>query len=127
MIDTAKDCFEAGIRQARDGNRVGRIGSAVSKLAHERGFGVVRDLTGHGIGRDLHEEPSVPNYRRFLPGMKLRKGMTICVEPMLTLGTWQVGWLDDEWTVVTLDGEPAAHYENTIIVTDGEPEVITRL
>ena len=127
LIDTAKECFEAGCRKARAGNRVNEIGNAVYKTARSRKCGVVRDLTGHGIGRSLHEDPPVPNFRRIIPGIRLQKGMTICIEPMITLGTWQVGWLDDDWTVVTIDGSPSAHYEITVVITDGEPEILTRL
>ena len=85
----------------------------------------MRELTGHGIGTHLHEDPIVPNYKQLRRGVKLKKGMTICVEPMITMGDRRVGWLDDDWTVVTLDGSLAAHYENTIAITDGEPEILT--
>ena len=127
LIEVTEASFYEGIARARAGNHLYDISRAVSRHARSHGLGVVRDLTGHGIGRELHEDPNVPNYWKWTPGMKLRAGMTICVEPMLTLGTWRVGWLDDEWTVVTMDGEPAAHYENTIAITDGEPEILTIL
>ena len=127
LIQVTEDCFYKGIACARAGRHLHEISRAVAKEAKAHHFGVVRDLTGHGIGRELHEDPAVPNYWIATPGMRLRAGMTICVEPMITLGTWKVGWLDDEWTVVTLDGEPAAHYENTIAITDGEPEILTIL
>ena len=85
----------------------------------------MRELTGHGIGRSLHEEPNIPNFRQWRRGVKLQKGMALAVEPMITMGQRYVGWLDDEWTVVTVDGSLAAHYENTIAITDGEPEILT--
>ena len=86
---------------------------------------MVRDLIGHGIGTHLHEDPEVPNFDMHKRGMKLRPGMTLAIEPMINIGTWEVEWLDDDWTVVTADGELSAHYENTILITDGEPEIFT--
>ena len=127
FIKVTAQCFEKGMSEARAGKHIQDISRAVYDHARSHGYDCVRDLTGHGIGRKLHEDPPVPNFRKFAPGPKLKKGMTICIEPMLTMGTWKVGWLDDEWTVVTLDGEPAAHYENTVAVTDGEAEILTRL
>ena len=91
------------------------------------GYGVVRDLVGHGIGTSLHEDPQIPNFRQWRKGIRLQPGMTLAIEPMITLGTYKVGWLDDDWTVVTMDGSPAAHYENTILITEGEPEILTLL
>lgn len=92
----------------------------------QRGLGVVIDLVGHGVGANLHEEPEVPNFETKRRGAKLKAGMTIAVEPMITLGDYEVDWLDDDWTVVTRDGSLAAHYENTILITEGEPEILSR-
>ena len=125
LIDVTREAFFAGVRNAKAGNHLNDICAAIGDYAESNGFGVVRELTGHGIGTSLHEDPIVPNFKKFLPGPKLKKGMTICVEPMITMGERYVGWLDDEWTVVTVDGSLAAHYENTIAITDGEPEILT--
>ena len=125
LIDVTRESFFEGIKKAKAGNRLHDISAAIDKYIRPHGYGIVRELTGHGIGRSLHEEPMVPNYRKLTRGIKLQKGMTICVEPMITMGDRRVGWLDDDWTVVTLDGSLAAHYENTIAITDGEPEILT--
>ena len=125
LLKVTKESLYLGIEQAVAGKRLGDIGYAVQSHCEGHGYGVVRELTGHGIGKSLHEDPIVPNYKKFWPGPKLKKGMTICVEPMITLGERYVGWLDDEWTVVTVDGKLSAHYENTIAITDGEPEILT--
>ena len=125
LIDVTRESFFEGIKKAKAGNRLYDISAAVDKYIRPHGYGIVRELTGHGIGRSLHEDPMVPNFRKFTRGVKLQKGMTICVEPMITMGDRKVGWLDDDWTVVTLDGSLAAHYENTIAITDGEPEILT--
>ena len=127
LIDVTRESFFEGIKKAKAGNRLYDISAAVDKYIRPHGYGIVRELTGHGIGRSLHEDPMVPNFRKFTRGVKLQKGMTICVEPMITMGDRKVGWLDDDWTVVTLDGSLAAHYENTIAITDGEPEILTIL
>ncbi|MBO4458525.1 MAG: type I methionyl aminopeptidase [Butyrivibrio sp.] len=125
LIDVTRESFFEGIKKAKAGNRLYDISNAVAKYIRPHGYGIVRELTGHGIGKKLHEEPMVPNFRKLTRGIKLQKGMTICVEPMITMGDRRVGWLDDNWTVVTLDGSLAAHYENTIAITDGEPEILT--
>ena len=125
LIDVTKQSFFEGIKYARAGNRLHQISNAIDKFIKPYGYGIVRELTGHGIGTSLHEDPIVPNFRQFRRGVKLQKGMTICVEPMITMGARHVGWLDDDWTVVTVDGSYAAHYENTIAITDGEPEILT--
>ncbi len=127
LIDVTRESFFEGIKKARAGRRLHEISRAIDDYVTPRGYGIVRELTGHGIGRSLHEEPVVPNFKSFLPGPKLKKGMTICVEPMITMGERYVGWLDDEWTVVTVDGSLSAHYENTIAITDGEPEILTMI
>ena len=101
------------------------IGYAVQTHAEKNGYGVVRALVGHGIGRDMHEDPSVPNYGRKGTGMRLKAGMTICIEPMINMGTWKVNFSDDGWTVTTADGLPAAHYENTVLIKEDGVEILT--
>ncbi len=125
LIDVTRQSFFEGIKMARDGNRLHDISKAIDEYVSSYGYGIVHELTGHGIGTHLHEDPIVPNFKQLRRGIKLQKGMTICVEPMITMGKRQVGWLDDDWTVVTIDGSYAAHYENTIAITDGEPEILT--
>ena len=126
LIQVTEECFWQGVRMAVDGNRVGDISSAVQSYAEARGFGVVRDLTGHGIGKEMHEDPSVPNFGNPGHGPRLRQGMTFCIEPMITMGRWQVHQLSDGWTIVTNDHSPAAHYEHTVAVTPkGLPEILT--
>ncbi|MBQ3796528.1 MAG: type I methionyl aminopeptidase [Butyrivibrio sp.] len=125
LIDVTRESFFVGIKKARAGNRLHEISRAIDDFITPHGYGIVRELTGHGIGTSLHEDPIVPNFKQWRRGVKLKKGMTICVEPMITMGERYVGWLDDDWTVVTVDGSLAAHYENTIAITDGEPEILT--
>lgn len=125
LIDVTRESFFEGIKKAKAGNRLHDISAAIDKYIRPHGYGIVRELTGHGIGTSLHEDPMVPNYRKLTRGVKIQKGMTICVEPMITMGSRKIGWLEDDWTVVTLDGSLAAHYENTIAITDGEPEILT--
>ena len=126
LIQVTEQCFFEGVRQAISGNRVGDIGHAVQTLAEAQGYGVIRDLTGHGIGRNMHEDPSVPNFGEPGRGARLKPGMTLAVEPMISLGSWQVREMDDGWTIKTLDGSPCAHYEHTIAVTaEGLPEILT--
>lgn len=127
LIDATRQSFFEGIKKAKAGSRLHDISRAIDDYITPLGYGIVRELTGHGIGTHLHEDPIVPNYKQLRRGIKLQKGMTICVEPMITMGKRQVGWLDDDWTVVTIDGSLAAHYENTIAITDGEPEILTML
>ncbi len=125
LIDVTREAFFAGIRNAKAGNHLNDICAAVGDYAERHGFGVVRELTGHGIGTDMHEDPDIPNFRMNHKGIRLRAGMTLAIEPMITLGDPEVAWLDDGWTVVTEDGGLAAHYENTILITDGEPEILS--
>ncbi|PWM45118.1 MAG: type I methionyl aminopeptidase [Clostridiales bacterium] len=127
LIDVTKQCFYEGIAYATAGNRLGDIGAAVSDYAHKNGFTVVYDYVGHGIGTHLHEDPSVPNYGVRGKGVRLQKGMTIAVEPMINQGVPDVKVLKDDWTVVTKDGKLSAHYEHTIAITDGEPLILTSL
>lgn len=125
LIAAAKSAFDAGMEYARAGNRIGDIASAVQLYTELHGFGVVRALTGHGIGRKMHEPPEVPNFGKRGTGAPLKAGMCICVEPMITAGDWRVFIERDGWTVRTADRSRAAHYENTIIITDGAPEILT--
>ena len=125
LIRVTEECFWQGIRQAVDGNRIGDIGAAVQQHAEAHGYGVVRDLTGHGIGQAMHEDPSVPNFGTPGRGVRLRRGMTIAVEPMIAMGRYPVHQLSDGWTIVTNDHKPCSHYEHTIAVTSGLPEVLT--
>ena len=125
LIQVTKECFFEGIKYAKAGNHLFDISGAIGRYAEERGYGVVRDLCGHGIGTALHEAPEIPNYGVGRKGVKLRPGMTLAIEPMINIGTYEVDWLDDDWTVVTRDGSLSAHYENTILITDGEPEILT--
>ncbi len=125
LIDVTRESFFEGIKMAKAGNHLFDISAAIDDYCTSRGYGVVKDLVGHGIGRNLHEDPEVPNFRQRRRGMRLVPGMTLAVEPMITCGTWEVEWLDDDWTVVTADESLAAHYENTILITEGEPEILT--
>ncbi|MCD8116754.1 MAG: type I methionyl aminopeptidase [Oscillospiraceae bacterium] len=125
LIAVTRQSFFEGIAQARAGNHVGDISHAVQTYAEKNGFGVVREYVGHGVGSVMHEAPEVPNYGPAGHGPKLVRNMTIAVEPMVTQGTWEVKVMKDGWTVKTLDGKLSAHYENTILITDGEPEILT--
>ena len=124
MEHTEKALYE-GVKQVKPGNRIGDISNAVEEYANKHHLGVVKELCGHGIGRDMHEDPEVPNYGTKGTGPKLREGMVICIEPMLNLGTADIYMLDDEWTIKTDDGKPAAHYEHTILVTKDGYEILT--
>ena len=126
LMRVTEECFWLGARQALHGNRIGDIGHAVQTHAEAHGYGVVRDLTGHGIGREMHEDPSVPNFGEAGHGVRIRQGMTFCIEPMIAMGRWQVHELSDGWTIVTNDHSPAAHYEHTMVIRrDGCPEILT--
>ena len=125
LIQVTKECFFEGIKYAKAGNHLFDISGAIGRYAEERGYGVVRDLCGHGIGTALHEAPEIPNYEVGRNGVKLRPGMTLAIEPMINIGTYEVDWLDDDWTVVTRDGSLSAHYENTILITEGEPRILS--
>lgn len=125
LIDTTRESLEIGLSKAVGGGRVGDIGAAVSEYCVSRGFGVVREYTGHGVGRDLHEDPAVPNYGTAGRGARLLPGMVIAIEPMITMGTHKVRSLPDGWTVVTLDGKYAAHFEKTVAITDGPCDVLS--
>ncbi|MGL4363151.1 MAG: type I methionyl aminopeptidase [Cellulosilyticaceae bacterium] len=125
LIEVTKQSFFEGLKYAKAGNHLGQISKAIQDYCESFGFGVVKDLVGHGIGKELHEDPQVPNYKEVGRGIKLQKGMALAIEPMINQGTWQVRFLADDWTVVTRDGLPSAHYENTIVITDGEPLILT--
>ena len=125
LIRVTRESFFEGIKYAKEGNHLFDISAAIGRYAESFGYGVVRDLCGHGIGMNLHEAPEIPNYEMNRKGVKLKAGMTLAIEPMINLGTWQVEWLDDEWTVVTKDHKLSAHYENTVLITEGEPKLLT--
>jgi len=125
LIRITEECFWTGFALLHTGRRVGDVASAVQRYAEERGYGVVRALTGHGIGRRMHESPSLPNFGEPGRGAAFKPGMVVALEPMITAGTWQVETAKDGWTTSTLDGRLAAHYENTVCITGGEPEILT--
>ena len=125
LIKVTEECFFEGIKYAKEGNYLFEISTAIGRYAEERGYGVVRDLCGHGIGSHLHEAPEIPNYEMNRRGPRLRAGMTLAIEPMINVGTWEVDWLDDDWTVVTRDGSLSAHYENTVLITENGPVLLT--
>ena len=126
LIDVTEESFFKGIRKAIAGNHIGDIGHAVQSYAESFGYGVVRDLTGHGIGRNMHEDPSVPNFGRPGHGTRLRAGMTLAIEPMITMGDYRVAELEDGWTIVTEDGSFCSHYEHTIAINEkGLPEILS--
>ena len=125
LIDATRESFFAGIKMARAGNRLFDISNAIDAYIKPYGYGIVRDLVGHGIGTHLHEDPKIPNFAQKGRGIRLQAGMTLAVEPMINMGRPDVEWLEDDWTVVTEDGSLSAHYENTILITDGEPEILT--
>ena len=125
LIRVTRECFFEGIKYAKEGNHLFDISAAIDSHAVSHGYGVVRDLCGHGIGTALHEAPEIPNYKMNRRGVKLKAGMTLAIEPMINRGTWEVDWLDDEWTVVTRDRSLSAHYENTVLITKEEPVLLT--
>ncbi|MCQ2538723.1 MAG: type I methionyl aminopeptidase [Lachnospiraceae bacterium] len=125
LIDVTKQSFFEGIKYAKEGNYLFDISNAIDDYVTPFGYGIVRSLVGHGVGTELHEDPQIPNFRQKRRGPKLKAGMTLAIEPMINMGTWDVNWLDDEWTVVSADGSLSAHYENTVLITDGEPEILT--
>ena len=124
LIERTKLCFFAGMQYAKAGGRLFDISAAIDSHA-QYGYGVVRDLVGHGIGRNMHEPPEIPNFRQRFRGIRLRPGMTLAVEPMINIGTWRVNWSSNGWTVTTADGSLSAHYENTILITRSGPELLS--
>jgi methionyl aminopeptidase len=127
LIETTRDAMNLGIEQMVPGNRLSDIGHAVESRAKKEGYGVVRQFVGHGIGREMHEPPQVPNYGRPGRGPRLRSGMVFAIEPMVNIGTEKTKVMDDEWTAVTADGSLSAHFEHTVLITDNGPEVLTRI
>ena len=125
LMDVTKQCFYEGIKFAKAGNHLNDISTAIQAYAEKFGYGVVRELVGHGIGTHLHEDPEVPNFATQRRGILVQPGMTLAVEPMINAGTPDVIWMDDDWTVVTADHALSAHYENTILITEGEPEILS--
>lgn len=125
LLQTTKECLQRGVEAAKAGNRIGDIGAAVQTLAEENGYGVVRELVGHGLGRNLHEAPEVPNYGRRGNGMKLKEGLVLAIEPMINLGKRNVKQDSDGWTIVTSDGLPSAHFEHDIVVRKNGAEVLS--
>lgn len=127
LINVTRESFYQALKLCREGMRLGDIGHAVQSYAEANGCSVVRDLCGHGIGRKMHEDPEVPNFGKPGHGLRLSKGLVIAIEPMLNYGAWPVRTLNDGWTVVTADGSLSAHYEHTVAITDGEPDILTLL
>lgn len=125
LIETAEKAFFDGIAFAKEGYRLSDISNAIQKTVEGEGFGVIRDFVGHGIGSDMHEDPQIPNYGKAGRGPRLAKGMVFAIEPMICEGGYDVETLLNNWTVVTVDGKLSAHYENTVVITDGEPELLT--
>jgi methionyl aminopeptidase len=125
LIQATEGALQAGIKMARDGNKLGDISAAVQNYAESRGFAVVREYTGHGIGREMHEDPLIPNFGTPGTGMLLKQGMTLAIEPMLNMGDWRTRIESNMWTVSTIDGSLSAHFENTIVITNKEPEILT--
>lgn len=127
LLTVTQEALQAGIAAARSGNRVGDISHAIQTTVESRGFSVVREFVGHGVGRKMHEEPQIPNFGQARSGPKLKPGMTLAIEPMINAGVCEVQMLRDGWTVVTADGAPSAHFEHTVLVTGDEPEILTWL
>ncbi|HRF60017.1 MAG TPA: type I methionyl aminopeptidase [Fimbriimonadaceae bacterium] len=125
LLNITREALYQGIAKAKIGNRIGDIAAAVQKYVESNGYAVVRDLVGHGVGRTVHEEPSVPNFGKAGKGPLLKEGMTICIEPMVNQGTWKVRTLPDKWTMVTADGKLSAHFEHTVAITREGPDILT--
>ena len=125
LIDVTRQSFFEGIKMAKAGNHLFDISNAIDAYIKPYGYGIVRDLVGHGIGTHLHEEPEIPNFAQKRRGLRLQPGMTLAVEPMVNIGTPNVKWMKDGWTVISADHSLSAHYENTILITEGEPEILS--
>ena len=125
LVQVTEECFFKAIEGLKAGTPLFDIGYRVQKHAESFGYGVIRSFTGHGIGREMHEDPSVPNYGKLGTGTRLRAGTVLCIEPMIAMGSWKVNVLRDGWTAVTVDGKPAAHYENTVVVREDGVEILT--
>ena len=127
LVEITKQAFFEGIKLAKKGNRIGDISHRIGEFVTQNGYSVVEEFQGHGIGREMHEEPGIPNYGRAGKGIRLEPGMTLAIEPMVIMGKKYILELDDGWTIISGDGTPAAHYENTILITEKEPEILTML
>lgn len=125
LIEVTQQSFFEGVKHAKEGNYLHQVSNAIGTYVESFGYGVVRDLVGHGIGKQLHEDPQIPNFKQNKKGIRLKAGMTLAIEPMINAGRYDVIWLDDNWTVVSEDGSLSAHYENTILITNDEPEILT--
>lgn len=125
LLEVTKECLYVGIEQFRAGNRMGDLGYAIQKHAEDHGYGVVRELVGHGIGKKMHEDPQVPNYGMRGRGKKFKEGLVLAVEPMINMGTHRVVQLKDGWTINTADGKPSAHFEHNVAIVDGQPEILS--
>lgn len=125
LIEVTKESLYIGIQQMVSGNRIGDISFAIQQHAEKNGFGVVRELVGHGLGKSMHEEPEVPNYGKRGDGPKIKEGMVLAIEPMINLGTKNIKQLNDGWTIITADGKPSAHFEHDVAVVDGKPEILS--
>lgn len=125
LLEVTKECLEIGVEQTKTGNRIGDIGFHIQQHAEKHGYGVVKDLVGHGLGKSLHEEPQVPNYGRRGQGKKIQEGLVIAIEPMINMGTEQVITAEDNWTIYTADKKPSAHFEHNVAVVNGKPEVLS--
>ena len=126
-MEVTKQAFFEGIKFAKKGGRIGDVSHAIGEFVEKNGFNVVKEFQGHGIGRQMHEDPGIPNYGRAGRGVRLEPGMTLAIEPMVMAGRDEILELDDGWTIITEDGSRAAHYENTILITENEPEILTRI
>ena len=125
IIEVTEQSFFEGIKHAKSGNHLHEIGAAIQRHVEANGLSVVRDLVGHGIGKEMHEAPQIPNFKQKNRGIRLLPGMTLAIEPMVNFGRYDVVWEDDNWTVVTRDGSLSAHYENTVLITEDEPEILS--
>ena len=127
LIEVTKQAFFEGIKFAKKGNRIGDVSHAIGEYVEKNGFNVVKEFQGHGIGRQMHEDPGIPNYGKAGRGTRLEPGMTLAIEPMVMVGSDEILELDDGWTIITEDGSKSAHYENTILITENEPEILTKI
>jgi methionyl aminopeptidase len=125
LLDVTKECLYIGIEQMVSGNRIGDISYAIQQHAEKHGYGVVRELVGHGLGKSMHEEPEVPNYGKRGDGPKIKEGLVLAIEPMINLGTKNIRQLNDGWTIITADGKPSAHFEHDVAVVNGKPEILS--
>ncbi|MEN8789566.1 MAG: type I methionyl aminopeptidase, partial [Flavobacteriaceae bacterium] len=125
LLRVTKESLYLGIRQFRSGNRVGDVGYAIQQYCEGHGYGVVRELVGHGLGKKLHESPEMPNYGKRGRGKKFQEGMVVAIEPMINMGTRRIKQLNDGWTILTADGQPSAHFEHNVAIVDGKPELLS--